>query len=164
MTVYSDHSPLTSLYNKELIKIDNQRLVNMLERLADYNYSVKHLAGAKNAAADYLSRHTVTAGQAPEFSKGRVSTKIRTVRSPNAPEDASLWRVAEATKSCDTAKEIIEAIKAGKGIKDLPARHPGKDLADVWNEMGIENTAKGEVLVVNQKLYIPRNLRKELLK
>ena len=29
--------------------------------------------------------------------------------------------------------------------------------------MGIENTAKGEVLVVNQKLYIPKNLRKELL-
>ena len=38
--VYSNHSALTSLYNKELIKIDNQRLVNMLERLADYNYSM----------------------------------------------------------------------------------------------------------------------------
>ena len=85
------------------------------------------------------------------------------MRFPNTPEDALLWRVAEATASCDTAKEIIEAIRAGKGLKDLPARHPGKDLADVWNEMGIENTAKGEVLVVNQKLYIPRNLRKELL-
>ena len=36
-------------------------------------------------------------------------------------------------------------------------------MADVWNEIGIENTAKGEVLVVNQKLYIPRNLQKELL-
>ena len=82
--VYSNHSALTSLHTKGLIKIDNQRLVNMLERLADYNYTVKHLAGAKNAAADYLSRHTTTAGQAPEFSKGRVSTKIRTVRSPYA--------------------------------------------------------------------------------
>ena len=81
-----------------------------------------------------------------------MSTKIQTVRSPNTPEDALLWRVAEATASCDNAKEINEEIRAGKYIKDLPARHSRKDLADVWNEMGIENTAKGEVLVVNHKL------------
>ena len=90
IVVFSDHSALTSLHTKELIKIDNQRLVNMLERLGDYNYEIKHLASTKNAAADYLSRHTTSAEQAPKFSKGRVSTKIRTIRSPNTPKDASL--------------------------------------------------------------------------
>ena len=45
VVVYKDHSALSSLHTKELIKIDNQRIVNMFERLADYNYSVKHLAG-----------------------------------------------------------------------------------------------------------------------
>ena len=62
----------------------------MLEKLGDFNYEIRHLAGAKNAAADYLFRHTTSAGQAPEFNKGRVSMKIRTIRSPNTPEDGSL--------------------------------------------------------------------------
>ena len=51
---------------------------------------------------------------------------------------------------------MIEAIKKGKDIRELPANHPGKALVDVWNKMGVENTSKGEVLVVNQKLYIPK--------
>ena len=59
--------------------------------------------------------------------------------------------------------EIIEALKTGKSIKELPAKHPGKDLADVWSEMGVESTSKGEVLVVNQKLYIPKDIRRGLL-
>ena len=70
VVIFSDHSALTSLHKKELIKIDNQRLVSMLEKLGDFNYEIRHLAGAKNAAADYLSRHTTSAGQAPEFNKG----------------------------------------------------------------------------------------------
>ena len=135
----------------------------MLEKLGDLNYEIRHLAGAKNMAADYLSRHTTSAGQALEFNKGRVSLKIRTARSPNTPEDASLWKVAEATAKCTTTMEIIEAIKTGKSIKELPANHPGKDLTDVWSEMGVESTSKGEVLVVNQKLYIPKDIRRELL-
>ena len=110
-----------------------------------------------------MSRHTTSAGQAPEFNKGRVSLKIRTARSPNTAEDASLWKVTEATAKCTTTRELIKAVKAGKSIKELPAKHPGKDLADVWNEMGVESTSKGEVLVINQKLYIPKDIRRELL-
>ena len=110
--------------------------------LGDFNYEIRHLAGAKNTAADYLSRHTTSAGQAPEFNKGRVSLKIRTARSQKTPEDASLWKVAEATAKCTTTRELIKAVKAGKSIKELPAKHPGKDLADVWSEMGVESTSK----------------------
>ena len=89
IVIFSDQSALTSLSKKELVKIQNIRLVTMLERLGDFNYEIRHLAGAKNAAADYLSRHTASNGHPPEFPKGRVSVKVRTVRSPNSPEDAS---------------------------------------------------------------------------
>ena len=109
--IFSDHSALTSLSKKELVKIENIRLVTMLERLGDFNYEIRHLARAKNAAADYLYNQTVSSGQAPEFSKGRMSVKVRTVRSPSSPEDASLWKVAEATSSCQSTLKIIEAIK-----------------------------------------------------
>ena len=90
----------------------------MLEKLGDFKYEIRHLAGAKIAAADYLSRHTVSTGQAPEFHKGRMLVKVRRARSPNSPEDASLWRVTEATSSCQNTLEIIESIKKGhqKGL------------------------------------------------
>ena len=101
VAVFSDHAALASLHKKELIKVDNMRLVTMLEKLGDYSYDIQHLPGARNAAADYLSRHTVSEEQAPEFTKGRLDVKVRTVRLP--PEDASLWKVAEATSSCPKA-------------------------------------------------------------
>ena len=57
VTIFSNHSALTSLCKKELIKIENMRLVTMLERLSDFNYKIRHLA--KNADSDYLSRHNI---------------------------------------------------------------------------------------------------------
>ena len=89
---------------------------------------------------------------------------VRTVRSPSSPEDASLWKVAEATSSCPNTLKIIEAIIMGEDIKKLPADHPGKAMAEVWNELSVENTAKGEVLVANQKLFIPKNIRREIVR
>ena len=133
VAVCSDHAALASLHKKELIKVDNMRLVTMLERLGDYSYDIQHLPGARNAAADYLSRHTTAKEQAPEVTMIRVEVKVRTIRSP--PEDASLWRVAEATSSCPKALKIMEAIKNGEDIKKLPHDHPGKALSDVWNEV-----------------------------
>ena len=40
IVVFSNHFALTSLHKKELIKIENQRLVSMLERLGDFNYEI----------------------------------------------------------------------------------------------------------------------------
>ena len=94
VTIFSDHAALASLHKKELIKVENMRLVTMLERLTDYSYDIQHLPGARNAAAEYLSRHTTAKEQAPKFAKGRIDVKVCTVRS--SPEDNSLWRVAEA--------------------------------------------------------------------
>ena len=89
---------------------------------------------------------------------------MRTVRSPNSPEDASLWRVAEITSICQSTLKIIESIKKGDDVKKLPTDHPGKALTDVRNELGIKNTSQGEVLVVNQKLFIPKGIRRDLLR
>ena len=40
ITIFSNHSALTSLCKKELVKIGNVRLVTMLERLSDFNYEI----------------------------------------------------------------------------------------------------------------------------
>ena len=87
---------------------------------------------------------------------------MSTVRSP--PEDASLWKVPEATSSCPNTLRIIKAIRTGEDIKKLPANHPGKALGEVWNELSVESTSKGDVVVADQKLFIPKGIRHKLLK
>ena len=91
-----------------------------------------------------------------------MSVTVCTVRSP--PEDASLWKVAEATNSCPNALKIIEAIRAAEDIRKLPHSHPGKALSKFWNEVSVETTFKGDVVVVGQKLFIPKSIRHQLLK
>ena len=91
MTVFSDHSTLTSLCTKELIKVQNNRLVIMLEKLSDYNYHVVHLPGSQNRVEDFLSRHPLSTQEAPSFHKHRSSVLVRTVKSQGITrEDASL--------------------------------------------------------------------------
>ena len=55
IVVYSDHSALTTLTKKELVKIPNQWLVNMLEKLAVFRYEVKNLPGNHTFVADFIS-------------------------------------------------------------------------------------------------------------
>merc|ERR1712033_139018 len=59
INVFTDHAALVSLTVKELIKINNSRLVSMLEKIIDFNYKVYHLPGSQNKTADFLSRHTL---------------------------------------------------------------------------------------------------------
>ena len=37
-------------------------------------------------------------------------------------------------------------------------------MKEMWNELSIESTTKGEVVAANQRLFIPRSIRHELLK
>ena len=78
--VYSDHSALVSLCSKELTKMPNPLLINMLERLSDFNYTVTQRPGSKNHVADFLSRYPSTSQGAPSFSRHRASVLVRTVK------------------------------------------------------------------------------------
>ena len=136
----------------------------MLEKLIDFNIAVFHLPGTKNVTADFLSRHTLPSKEAPEFPRGKRSVLVRTVKSQETTrEDGSLWKVAERTADCKETKNIIEAVKKGLEVKELPTDHPGRTLADIWQNAGVENAAKGEILTFGEKVFIPKAMRRELL-
>ena len=158
INVFTDHAALVSLTEKELIKINNSRLVNMLEKIIDFNYKVYHLPGSQNKTADFLSRHTLARKEAPEFPRGKCSVLVRTVRSQSTTwEDASIWRVAAKTAECPEAQQIMEAVKQDKILKELPKEHPARTLSDIWDDAGVEATRRGEVLTFGEKIFIPRN-------
>jgi len=54
--VWTDHSALTSIFQKDIQDIDNPRLRAFREKLMDMNIKAEHIKGKKNEAADALSR------------------------------------------------------------------------------------------------------------
>ena len=126
----------------------------MLEKIIDYNYKVYHLPGSQNKTADFLSRHTLPGKEAPEFPRGKCSVLVKTVRSQSTTwEDASIWKVATRTAECTETQKIIEAVKQGRGMKELPKEHPARTLSDIWDDAGVEETRKGEVLTFGEKIF-----------
>ena len=57
ITVFTDHSAIAHLSNKNLADIENPRIIRLLEKILHFNYVVKYLKGAENKIADCLSRY-----------------------------------------------------------------------------------------------------------
>jgi hypothetical protein len=55
--VKTDHRPLVGLFTKDMVAIDNPRLVRIRESVLGYVFTVEHVPGKTNAAADALSRY-----------------------------------------------------------------------------------------------------------
>ena len=65
--IYTDHSPLVGLSKKCLDEIPNPRLTSLFNRIAHYNYKIKHISGAENVPADVLSRLPTGSRDLPEI-------------------------------------------------------------------------------------------------
>ena len=72
--------------------------------------------------------------------------------------------MAEEGKSCEVQKQMLEAIKEGKQIKELNKTHPAYNFKDIWAGAGIENTARGEIVIFNTRTYIQASLRNQFMK
>ena len=60
--VIVDHRPLVKIFgDRALGEISNPRLLRMKEKTMQYRFTIKHMAGKKNHAADTLSRYPVGA-------------------------------------------------------------------------------------------------------
>merc|ERR1712020_621184 len=55
-TVWTDHSALTQIFEKDIQDIPNPRLRAFREKLMDLNIKAEHIKGKRNEAADALSR------------------------------------------------------------------------------------------------------------
>ena len=62
LLVVVDHKPLIKLFgDRSLDEIPNPRLLNLKERSLRFRFRIAHISGARNLAADALSRHPVGA-------------------------------------------------------------------------------------------------------
>ena len=150
--VVMDHRPLVGIFAKNLIQIDNKRVVRLREKIIDHPLEVKWMAGKDNIIADALSR-------APSSSTDGSS--LLPVKSCIAAPKKTLDKI---TNNCSTNfayQQIIDAFKQGKALTDLPPDHPARRLKQVWHRISI---AEDGILIVDEnKLYLPPEARKDVL-
>ena len=82
--VFSDGSALVSIFNQDLCKVKNQRILRLLEKIMCINLEEKHIPGARNQVADYLSRYSPRAQDIPEVEVPRPFAASRSLRTIEA--------------------------------------------------------------------------------
>merc|ERR1711891_83116 len=61
-------------------------------------------------------------------------------------------------------RAIVEFIRSGEEVKNASVNHPVRAMASMQQVMGVEETAKGPVVMVEgTRIMIPRGARKRLL-
>merc|ERR1711888_191718 len=72
--------------------------------------------------------------------------------------------IAAEGKDCEEYRAIVEFIRSGEEVKNVSVNHPVRALVSLQDEMGVEETAKGPVVVIGgTRIMIPRGGRKKLL-
>ena len=80
LLILVNHKPLIGLLSsRNLGEIENPRLLHLAERLLKWNFTIQHIAGAKNFAPDALSRSptqdTQDTPQGCQYTRSRTSSR-----------------------------------------------------------------------------------------
>ena len=153
LQVVTDHRPLIGIFAKTLPQIDNARVARLREKIIDYSFDVKWVAGKDNIIADALSR-------SPAPSKTTKPTGFPIWACIAAPK-ARLQHIIDAANNCEAYQMVIEAFDQAKDLRNLPCDHPARRLQQVWD--CISKSEEGLLLVDGSKIYIPAEARKDTL-
>ena len=151
--VIMDHRPLIGIFAKQLPHIENTRITRLSEKVLDYPFEVKWVAGKENVIADALS--------CAPASTTEGSTALPVNSCVVAPQ-STLSRLIESCRTDQAYQQIVNAFQHGRQVADLPADHPARRLRQVWEQISLTND--GILIVDGTKLYMPPgNPRKEVL-
>ena len=150
--VVTDHRPLVGIFAKPMQQIDNTRITRLRERVMDYAFQVKWMAGKENVIADALSR-----APAPT-TEGATAIPINTC--VIAPQD-TIENIVKSARECSAYAQIVEAFKRGRRMINIPSDHPAKHLKGVWDDVSLTDDG---IIMVGSKIYIPQGARQLTLR
>ncbi|NJL71582.1 MAG: DDE-type integrase/transposase/recombinase [Candidatus Competibacteraceae bacterium] len=156
-TVVTDHRPLLGIFSKQMDALPNERLRRIRERLTPFSFDVTWCAGAKHSLADCLSRSPVF-DPPEEGSKDAICLRIRA--------DFQPYTLAQLVADQDGEyKSVLEVFKKQNlNLNKLPTDHPARQLKSIWSEMGILETEKGSLLVLDgHRIIVPKQARPRIL-
>lgn len=109
--VYSDHQALRSTFRK---RDSHGRLACWLDLLSECRFEIRHVAGKRNSAADYLSRSIEEAGEPGQIISDEIENYLENKDTEDKPEEmVILMTVVE--RPLETAlQKIKNYIATGK--------------------------------------------------
>ena len=162
-TIYTDHRDLDHLEDKELVPSANSRLFRNKEYLLTFPLKIRYLQKEKNLLADWLSRKPQSHQEAehlPRF-EGTIALVYE-----GAPLDRKVLDTIECAVVDNDYSAVVEVLNEGtdlRGLGGLGDDHPAKVFKSVWPKLSVFNGPNGQVILMDNKLVIPKALRNETL-
>ncbi|CAI6370293.1 unnamed protein product [Macrosiphum euphorbiae] len=158
--VKNDHLPLVSLMKKPIDKIKNNRLRRLRIKTLPYTFNLEYVPGPKLFIADLLSRNIV---HRPVNDDSELTEIVHTVQV--APEliisGEKLKLFQKETQDDEILSRVIKYYKEG-WPKNVNKNINGEIKHYCNNKVDI--TVQDSLVYFNNKLIIPKNLRKTILK
>ena len=158
LIVAVDHKPLLKIFgDRHLHDIQNPRLRNLKEKTLGFAFTMTHIAGVRNKAADTLSRNPTSK---PEHLT--LPDDIAQISSSGADQLSSLQSVTLDRVRLSTANELqdlVEMIETGFPDSTQDMRPELKDYFRFRDSM---TTFEG-IILYNERVVIPPSLRSEVL-
>ena len=158
--VLTDHQSLISLFNKKSIsEMPNARVQRFREKLLDYNLKLIWISNKNIICVDALSRHPVFPPDSHTEGDAKIAAVFLAAATVLMEDEKSLFlQDAENDKEY---QQIIQAFKTRdeKCPRKLHPNHPAKSIQKYWPEISMYNG----LLTFNQRIFVPRTLRREIL-
>ena len=154
--VVTDHQPLVGLFLKDLGVIENRRLQRLREKVIDYSFEVKWVAGKTHHIADALSRHPVDTVAAHDHS---LNTILHAA-------DPLLTPLLEAAKEDEVYSRLVQAVhtKTKAQVKSLLPTDPLRQFLSFWDELSIYENEEGRLVTYQaHRIVVPSTQRRRLL-
>ena len=134
----------------------------MIEKLRPYAIQITHVRGETNFFPDYLSRNPTGDKEAPEIttfnSPSICNKRFRLLTSEVDVKDFYIQQVAEEASKDPDYISTVQAIRQWLGTKELKDDSEAKKMEGQWEQMGILDTEKGELVIRNDnEVLIPRS-------
>ena len=173
LLVYTDHKPLVPIMNdRKLELIKNPRVRSLKDKTLMYSFETKHIAGNEHVGPDVASRYpgsqatmsevlaSVAVHDDDDFAEG-VEKSVSEVAAAAMDEFRAItWDVLKSASRCDRiCSTAVRYVETGFPTRkeDVP-----EDVRTLWYHREDLYAVDG-VLMNNSRMYIPQELRGEIL-
>ena len=164
LIIATDHKPLLRILDdRSLAAIDNRRLLNLKEKTLSYRFTIVHISGKKNLAADAASRYPSKEEENAADSEDLAEDHATVLSSSDflySVSNVVTWSmIKEATISDPILLELSKVIQEGfpELSKDLPIT-----LRPYYRIASSLCVVDG-VILAGQRIVVPTTLRKAIL-
>ncbi|CAB4060912.1 unnamed protein product [Lepeophtheirus salmonis] len=114
-----NHRPLMGLFQKDVYKIKNPRLMRLEEKLLGYNIKIIWMSGKKNLAVELPSKPVLE-----EYEDGLMCLAV-----------SNPQYLYEAIN--EPYRQIIATLRAGSHPQCLQESHPSRQFSSMWDDLSL---------------------------